>query len=64
VHNTDCVKQLECRDGQCVPPLLIDAVDKGSCGCSVPGSTSHAPASVFYLLGLCAAAALRRRRAA
>ncbi|MES1178722.1 MAG: MYXO-CTERM sorting domain-containing protein [Myxococcales bacterium] len=64
VHNTDCVKQLECRDGQCVPPLLIDAVDKGSCGCSVPGSTSHTPASVFYLLGLCAAAALRRRRAA
>ncbi len=62
VHNTDCVKQLECREGQCVPPLLIDGVDKGSCGCSVPGSSSHTPKGVLFLLGLCAAFALRRRR--
>ena len=64
VHDTDCVKQLECRDGQCVPPRYIDAVDKGSCGCSLPGSTSRSPAGVFFLLGWCAAAAFRRRRRA
>ncbi|MET0794444.1 MAG: MYXO-CTERM sorting domain-containing protein, partial [Polyangiaceae bacterium] len=62
--NTDCVKEFECRDGQCVPPRFIDAVDKGSCGCSIPGSTSGTPAGVFFLLGLCAAAAFRRRRLA
>ncbi len=64
VHDTDCVKQLECRAGQCVPPRYIDAVDKGSCGCSLPGSTSRTPPGVFFLLGLCAAAAFRRRRQA
>jgi MYXO-CTERM domain-containing protein len=62
--NADCVKELECREGECKPPLKIAAVDEGSCGCSLPGSHSGAPAGVLCLLGLCAAAVLRRRRQA
>jgi MYXO-CTERM domain-containing protein len=62
--NEDCVKELECRKGECLPPLMIAAVDEGSCGCAVPGSDSDTPAGLFCLLGLCSAAVLRRRRSA
>ena len=60
--DADCVKNFECRKGQCVAPVLIDAVDKGTCGCSMPGSASRTPASVLVLLGACALALSRRRR--
>ena len=63
-RDSDCVKEFECRKGECQPPLQIAAVDRGSCGCSVPGQRSGTPRSVFLLLGLCAAAVLRRRRLA
>jgi hypothetical protein len=63
-QDSDCVKQLECRKGVCLPPILIDADDKGTCGCSAPGSRSPAPASLFIVLGLCGAVAFRRRRRA
>ena len=58
----ECVKELECRDGQCVPPLKIAAVDEGSCGCSVPGSRLRGPAGALGLLAWCALSVLRRRR--
>jgi hypothetical protein len=63
-EDSDCVKQFECRKGVCLPPVLIDAVDKGTCGCSAPGSRSRAPASLWVVLGLCGAVLFRRRRSA
>jgi hypothetical protein len=63
-QDSDCVKQFECRKGVCLPPVLIDAVDKGSCGCAAPGSRAPAPASLLVVLGVCGAIVFRRRRRA
>lgn len=64
VRDSDCTKERVCEKGECVGPTLIAAVDKGSCGCAVPGSRTRTPAGVLVLLGSLALFALRRRRAA
>ena len=63
-QDSECTKQRVCDQGKCVAPTLINAVDKGSCGCSVPGSRPRAPAGLVLLLTFGALATFRRRRAA
>lgn len=62
-EDDECFGELVCRDGACIPDPLIDAVDKGSCGCRVPGDPkpSQKGLPVLFLAPLIAFAWRRRR---
>jgi len=40
VDDTQCIEGFVCRDGSCILDPVIEAEDKGSCGCRVPGDPS------------------------
>lgn len=59
--DADCTRALQCREGRCVEPYLIDAVDEGTCGCRAPGAAPGAHRGWLVLAGLALLAARRRR---
>lgn len=62
--DADCTKTLQCREGKCVEPFKIDAVDEGTCGCRAPGSAPGQHGIWLALAGLALLTARRRRSAA
>ncbi len=58
----DCLGELICQDRVCVQDPLIDAVDKGSCGCRLPGArTPQNPSAPLILLAPLLLLVWRRR---
>ncbi len=62
--DADCSRSLQCREGKCVDPFLINAVDEGTCGCRAPGGAPARRGVWVSALLLAALGARRLRRRA
>ncbi len=60
--DAECTGDNVCNGGTCRKNPLLDAVDRGSCGCLTPGGPASRPSGLVALAGLALAFVLLRRR--
>jgi MYXO-CTERM domain-containing protein len=60
--DADCTGDNICDGGQCQRNPLLDAVDRGSCGCRTPGGRAPGASALVALVALAFGAARRRTR--
>ncbi len=60
--DADCTRAMQCSEGKCIEPYLINAVDEGTCGCRAPGTAPSRHAAWLALAAASLLALTRRRR--